>query len=240
MSEPVRLSRRVIELTGCSRADAQSYIEGGWVSVDGVVIDAPQHKVTDEQVVVDPAAQLSASEPATFLLHQPAPAAIETPTSVGASAISTSTRWAEDAVELRLLPRHLLHLQAPLAIDSQASGLSVLTQDGRVIRRLTEDARLIEQEYVVEVDGELAPYGLQRLGIGLRLDGQSFPPCKVSWQSEARLRFAIKGVQPGQLQQMCAAVGLRVQSLRRLRIGRIGLAKMPAGQWRFLPVGEKF
>jgi len=127
-----------------------------------------------------------------------------------------------------------------LPIDPQASGLSVLTQDGRVLRRLSEDARLIEQEYVVEVSGELAPYGLQRLGIGLRLDGHAFPPCKVSWQSEARLRFAIKGVQPGQLQQMCAAVGLQAQSLRRLRIGRIGLAKMPVGQWRFLPVGEKF
>jgi 23S rRNA pseudouridine2604 synthase len=31
-----------------------------------------------------------------------------------------------------------------------------------------------------------------------------------------------------------------VVSIRRLRIGRIALAKMPVGQWRYLPVGARF
>jgi 23S rRNA pseudouridine2604 synthase len=49
---------------------------------------------------------------------------------------------------------------------------------------------------------------------------------------------------------MCAQVGLEVVSIRRLRIGRIPLGRtsllpgpdgvMPPGQWRYLPVGEKF
>ena len=75
--------------------------------------------------------------------------------------------------------------------------------------------------------------------------GRVLPPCKVSWQSEQRLRFAIKDVRNGQLRDMCAQVGLEVVSIRRLRIGRISLGKgpngaMPPGQWRYLPVGEKF
>ena len=32
---------------------------------------APQHPVTDEHVEIDPAAKLTASEPATLLLHKP-------------------------------------------------------------------------------------------------------------------------------------------------------------------------
>ena len=35
--EPVRLSKRLIEQLGCSRREAELYIEGGWVTVDGIV-----------------------------------------------------------------------------------------------------------------------------------------------------------------------------------------------------------
>jgi 16S rRNA U516 pseudouridylate synthase RsuA-like enzyme len=65
-------------------------------------------------------------------------------------------------------------------------------------------------------------------------------PCKVSWQNEIRLRFAIKAVRPGQLRDMCAQVGLDVVAIRRIRIGRIPLAKLPVGAWCYLPVGGKF
>jgi 23S rRNA pseudouridine2604 synthase len=116
----------------------------------------------------------------------------------------------------------------------------VLTQDGRVWRRLTEDADEIEHEYVVEVAGEIAPYGLTRLNHGLSVRGRALPPCKVSWQNEFRLRFAIKAAQPGQIPDMCAQVGLQVVAMRRLRIGRIPLGKLPVGEWRYLPAGEKF
>ena len=121
-----------------------------------------------------------------------------------------------------------------------ASGLMVLTQDGRVWRRLTEDQDLIEQEFVVEVGGEIAPYGLRKLNHGLRYNGRALPPCRVSWQNEIRLRLALKGVQGGQLRDMCAQVGLEVVAIRRLRIGKVPLTKMPVGAWRYLPVGERF
>ena len=37
MTDPIRLSKRLAELVGCSRREAELYIEGGWVSVDGKV-----------------------------------------------------------------------------------------------------------------------------------------------------------------------------------------------------------
>src|SRR5690606_29390322 len=91
-----------------------------------------------------------------------------------------------------------------------------------------------------EVEGSLEPWGLSRLSHGLTFEGRELPPGKVSWQNETRLRFALKGPRPGQLRDMCTQVGLEVVSIRRLRIGRIPLAKMPPGAWRYLPVGEKF
>src|SRR3546814_18767940 len=58
------------------------------------------------------------------------------------------------------------------------------------------------QEFVVEVAGNIAANGLQRLNHGLRYHDRNLPPCKVSWQNEFRLRFALSPVQPGQIASM--------------------------------------
>jgi len=239
MSDPVRLARRVADLAHCTRAEAERYIKGGWVSVDGRVVEDPAQPVTTEVVSLDPEARAEAAEPATLLLHRPG--AGEEKRAIDDSALVRSdTRWTEDPSGVRLLDRHFRRLTALMPLEAGASGMVVLSQDGRVWRRLTEDADTIEQEFVVEVSGDIAPWGMRRLNHGLRFEGRALPPCKVSWQNEVRLRFAIKGVRPGQLRDMCRQVGLEVVAIRRLRVGRVALAKMPAGAWRYLPVGERF
>jgi len=240
MTEPDRLSRRVAELARCSRADAERYIEGGWVSVDGEVIESPQHPVSTECVEIDPAAVLETTGQATLLLHKPAGFDAIGGSRPAAALVAPDTRWADDPSVIRLLQRHFIRLTPMVPLDSDASGLMVLTQDGRAWRRLTEDADQIEQEFIVEVSGEIAPYGLRRLNHGLSHRGRELPPCKVSWQSERRLRFAIRAVQPGQIRDMCAQVALQVVAMRRLRIGKVSLGKLPVGEWRYLPAGGKF
>ena len=240
MSDPVRLAKQVSEIARCSRIEAEQYIKGGWVSVNGRVVEDPAHPVSDETVTIDPAAQLEAVEPATILLHKPVGYDTISGRKAAAGLVQPETRWDEDPSGVRLLERHFHRLTPLVPLDADASGLMVLTQDGRVWRRLTEDGDEIEQEFLVEVSGDIGPYGLRKLNHGLHYNGRALPPCKVSWQNEIRLRFALKGVQGGQLRDMCAQVGLGVVAIRRLRIGKVSLAKMPVGAWRYLPVGEKF
>ena len=57
MSEPIRLDKRLAEQIGCSRAQAQQYIEGGWVRVDGRTVEEPQTPVSAEAVELDAAAR---------------------------------------------------------------------------------------------------------------------------------------------------------------------------------------
>ncbi|MBK6417293.1 rRNA pseudouridine synthase [Thermomonas sp.] len=240
MSEPVRLAKRVAELARCSRIAAEQYIKCGWVRVDGRVVEIPHLLVTDEAVSIDADALLEAVEPATLLLHKPAGFDTISGANPATALVAPETHWTEDPSGVRLLERHFQRLTPLVPLDRDASGLMVLTQDGRIWRRLTEDQDLIEQEFVVEVSGEIAPYGLRKLNHGLHYNGRALPPCKVSWQNEVRLRFALKGVQGGQLRDMCKQVGLDVVAIRRLRIGKVSLAKMPVGQWRYLPVGDRF
>ncbi|HSD18109.1 MAG TPA: rRNA pseudouridine synthase [Thermomonas sp.] len=240
MPDPVRLAKHVADLVRCSRIEAEQYIKGGWVSVDGLVVEDPAHPVSTATVTIDPAARLETVEPATILLHKPVGYDTISGRKAAAGLVQPESRWAEDPSGVRLLERHFHRLTPLVPLDAEASGLMVLTQDGRVWRRLTEDGDEIEQEFVVEVSGEIGPYGLRKLNHGLHYNGRALPPCKVSWQNEIRLRFALKGVQGGQLRDMCRQVGLEVVAIRRLRIGKVSLAKMPVGAWRYLPVGERF
>jgi 23S rRNA pseudouridine2604 synthase len=234
MSEPIRLSKRVIELTGCSRAEAERYVEGGCVRVDGEVVDRPEWPITGERVEVDRDATAAPLQPMTLLWHKPAAARL------AAEALVPENQWGEDPSSIRPLRRHLRRLTPLLPMESAFAGLQVFTQDGRLLHRMRDDGMRLEQEYIVEVSGSIVAYGLHRLGHGLVFNGRPLPPCKVSWQNETRLRFAIKDLRPGQLAWMCSQVGLQLLGARRIRIGRIPLTKLPEANWRYLPLGERF
>lgn len=212
------------------------YIEGGWVRVDGVTVEAPQFMVLDQHVDIDPNARLEAPEPATIVLHKPAGATID----AARAMIQPDSRSADDASGVRMLKRHFARLESLLPLPDTASGLVVFTQDWRVKRRLHDDADRIEQEVIAQVTGTLAPNGLALLNHGLRFDHYALPPIKVSWQNETHLRFALKRIAPAMIERMCQAVGLKVTSLRRIRIGRIAMSRLPEGQWRYLTDTDRF
>ncbi|MES1981298.1 MAG: rRNA pseudouridine synthase [Pseudomonadota bacterium] len=238
MTGPVRLAKRLAELISCSRREAELYIAAGWVSVDGQVVEEPQFMVSQQKVELHPDATLLAVDPVTMLFHHPVDANIDA--QYAPPDISSATRAADDPSGLPMLRQHLLRLEQTMPLERNAGGLLVFTQDGRIARKLTDEAATIEQEYIVEVAGELTPDQLRLLNHGLKFNGRVLPPVKVSWQNETRLRFALKGVQPGQIAHMCLSVGLAVLSMKRIRIGRISMAKLPPGRWRYLMPYERF
>lgn len=230
------MSKAVAAQVPCSRREAEQLIVEGWVRVDGVCQDQPETRVKPGQhIEVDPQARLQPVQPATLLVHKPAGAAL----SATADWLET-TRWVDDPSGMPARRAHRIGLKPLLPMPDWASGLCVFSQDPRVIRKLTDDAAWLEQEWVVDVTGDIHDDGLERLRQGLEHDGRAWPPLRVSWQSESRLRFALKGVAPDALGTLCGAVGLRSVAARRLRIGRVALVGLPAGQWRYLSPAERF
>ena len=233
MNEPVRLAKRLAEMLPCSRREAEQYIEAGWVTVDGVVIEEPQFRVLHQKIELSKDASLLAPTAVTLLLHKPA----------GFEAdLNQATHASDDRSGITPLKKHLLSERVtPLALP--ASGLVVFTNDWRVRRKLVDDAATLEHEVVVEVVGSIKPGGLERLNRvdhGFTFNGKLLSPAKVSWQSETRLRFAFKGEQAGQIAYFCESVGLTVTGMKRLRIGRVALSGLPVGQWRYLLPDERF
>ena len=250
-----RLAKRVAELVPCSRREAEQYIEGGWVRVDGRVVEEPQFKVLGQKIELDKNATLMAATQVTLLLHKPPgyddggddESDARAPKKSGRSArqlLLPGNRAAEDASEIQLLKRHFVDLTAPVPLEIGAGGLLVFTQDWRVARKLIEDAGVIEHEVIVEIEGEVSAGILLRLNQGLSSDGHPLPRVKVSINSasdgKSKLRVAVKGSHPGLIAYLCNRVGLKIMSMKRIRVGRVLLTTLPIGQWRYLQPYERF
>ena len=132
----------------------------------------------------------------------------------------------------------------PVPLETGASGLLVFTQDWRVARKLTEDASVLEHEFMVEVAGTPTPEQLALLNQRPGGGATQLPHIKVSLSSSqggrAKLRFAFKGAHLGLVDHLCQRVGWQLLGMRRQRISRVALAHLPQGQWRYLGPHERF
>ncbi|HJV06646.1 MAG TPA: pseudouridine synthase [Chromobacteriaceae bacterium] len=235
--EPVRLSKKMAELGICSRREADSYIEQGWVKVDGEVAVLGQKVLPHNVIEVDKKAQDAQSSRVTILINKPVgyvSGQAEKGYEPAVVLIKPENHWKEDSSKQRFSLAHLRGLAPAGRLDIDSVGLLVLTQDGRIAKHIIGEHSNVEKEYLVRVTGQLSEQGLKLLNHGLKLDGEALLPAKVCWQNQDQLRFVLREGKKRQIRRMCEMVGLRVVGLKRIRIGNIMLGNLPTGQWRYL------
>jgi 23S rRNA pseudouridine2604 synthase len=236
-----RLAKRVAQQVPCSRSEAEQYIQGGWVSVNGVVQEEPQFRVLDHTaVVIDPNASLLNVSAITIVLHKPAGLSVDK----ARALLSVANHCPHDDAGIRLLKRHFTDLDCSVPMENGASGLLVFTQDWRTERKLTEDMDAMEHELTVDVQGEISPEALHKITRALNDERKPLPHAKVSVNSaspeRSKLRFAVKGAHPGLAAHLCGLAELDILAMRRIRLGRVTLSDLPVGQWRYLAAHERF
>ena len=238
-----RLSKRMGELGLCSRREAEAWIVAGWVKVDGQIVDVLGTRVSREtRIEIDRRARAQQAELVTVLLNKPigyVSGQAEDGYEPASVLIRPQNRWSGDASGRRFEPRHLDGLAPAGRLDIDSTGLMVYTQDGRIAKHLI-GGNDVEKEYLVRVQGEMAPDGMARLRLGLTLDGVTLKAAQVSWQNEDQLRFGLREGRKRQIRRMCEIVGLTVTGLKRIRTGRVLLGALPVGQWRYLGADEGF
>lgn len=228
----------------CSRREADEYIERGWVFVDGErVTELGSRAYPTQKITLAKDAQANQLARVTMLLHKPigyVSGQAEEGFQPASALIGAETQYSGDDSGLRFLPKHRKGLAPAGRLDIDSAGLLVLTQDGRIAKLLIGENSTIEKEYLVRVEGSLDAKGLALLHHGLELDGQALKPAKVSWQNDDQLRFVLREGKKRQIRRMCELVGLKVTGLKRIRIGRVKLADLPVGKWRYLRIDERF
>lgn len=242
--EKTRLSKLMSEQGLCSRREADSYIERGWVRVDGVAVTELGTKIYPTQkITLAAAAQATQHARVTILLNKPIGYVSGQPEQnyrPAITLITAATRFSGDRAPLKFSPQHLRGLAPAGRLDIDSQGLLVLTQDGRIAKQLIGEDAQMEKEYLVRVEGTLTKSGLALLNHGLSLDGAALKPAEVRWQNEDQLRFILRQGKKRQIRRMCELVGLAVTGLKRVRIGNIKLGDLPLGNWRYLREDEHF
>ncbi|MDR2155119.1 MAG: rRNA pseudouridine synthase [Burkholderiaceae bacterium] len=252
VADAVRLNKRLADLGLCSRREADEWIGRRWVRVNGAVGVMGQQVTPQDRLTVDAQAGAAQSRRVTILLHKPVGVVsgqAEDGYRPAVALIDARSRWRGDTSRTRFAPAQLRGLAAAGRLDIDSSGLLVLTQDGRVARRLIGEDSDVDKEYLVRVaygrvsanvQAVFPAAGLARLREGLSLDGQALKPAQVNWQNPEQLRFVLREGKKRQIRRMCEQVGLTVTGLKRIRIGRVMLGALPPGQWRYLGGNEEF
>lgn len=256
-----RLSKRVMQLAGCSRSEAEQYIASGFVAVQGQVVEEPGYRVDNTaSVTLSPDATLLALQEVSFVLHKPpqwldgvagdpaprAPAGGRKPAATpnARTLLVAEKQWPQDPTQQAFLKRFAKQLEACVPLETGASGLVVFTQDWRVTRKLEEHLHEMEHEYMVDIAQAVTPEQLQAITRVLKDPRENLPFAKASISSNTpsstRLRFAVKGAHPGLIAYVLGKVGLPIAALQRTRLGRVALGQLPVGQWRYLSGYEKF
>ncbi len=242
-SEGVRVSKLMAERGLCSRREADSFIERGWVYVDGErVCELGSRVDPSAKITLDKQARATQQRLMTVLLHKPVGYVSGQPEPGFQPAVTLvlpeNQYHAPDTALFHA--SHLKGLAPAGRLDIDSTGLLVLTQDGRVARQLIGENSKVEKEYLVRVEGKIVADGLALLNHGLELDGKPLKPARVEWLNEDQLRFILNEGRKRQIRRMCELVGLRVVGLKRVRVGKVRLGDLPLGKWRYLREDETF
>ena len=215
----------------CSRTDAQAWIRAGRVTVNGRVLRDPEAwvDIVRDKVVVD-GELLRARPKEVWVMHKP----------IG-YVTTTDDEHGRDTV-YSLLPAELTWLAPIGRLDLDSSGLLLFTNDSDLAAGITDPKSKLPKVYEVRCKGPSSAEDVRRLREGIELhDGMTLPAKVDEVERNDRstvLRFVLTEGRNRQIRRMVMAIGSRVYTLHRTRIGPLELGEHPEGASRRLSPEE--
>lgn len=249
----IRLSKLMSEKGLSSRREADALISRGLVFVNGVCVKELGTKVDPGvSVTLGAAAMQEQKNLVTIILNKPIGYVSNLPEPGYEPAIrliQPANQYFDEMNQSRDVLRmgDLKNLAVCGRLDIDSQGLLIFSQDGRLAKKIIGENSEIEKEYLVRVQyqGKSSPAKhfpdeqLKLLNFGLEIDGEKLKRAKVEWVNDDQLRFILREGKKRQIRKMCEMVGLYIGGLKRVRVGKLKLGKLPEGHWRFLEPEEQ-
>ena len=222
----IRLQKYLSQAGICSRRQGENLIRAGRISVNGRMVTVLGSKVDPDKdrVAMDGRPVGEAADKVYIALNKPA-----------GHVTSCHHPGEKLVVDLVTAPERIFPVGR---LDKNSTGLLLLTNDGPVHHLLSHPSFNHEKEYEVVVDGPIADAALAYMAKGMPLGGIKTRPAKVTRLSSTRFRMVLKQGRNRQIRRMVRKVGLKVVSLKRIRIGHIVLGDLAEGHWRPLTSDE--
>ncbi len=220
----MRINKLLSDWGVCSRRKADTLIEEGKITVNGVLaVLGTQAEVTDEIVVEG---KIVSPGGAKVYIALNKPRGIE---------CTADPRVKENVVSF---VGHDTRLYPIGRLDKESEGLIFLTNDGEFADFIMRAANFHEKEYEVRIDRPVTTEFMAKMSQGVDLDGRMTRPAEVTQIQKDRFRIVLTQGMNRQIRRMCEALGCRVLRLVRVRIMAITLGDLKNGKWRHLTSDE--
>jgi len=250
---PRRLSVALAEAGVASRRGAEEVIRSGRVKVNGKLETLPQTKVDParDALFLDDAPLGGASQggrPAKhfyFAVNKPKGYVCTSQRGRGNSKLIDDLfqewlgRWAQrnsnrnDGAPLPLPPR----LVPVDRLDSAATGLVLVTNNGRWAQQVCHPSSGLTKEYVVTTHEPVTRKEIRAIVDGVQIEEKLLKPKEAevmadknqSNQSRCRVRIVLEDGRPQEVRALLEGVGVRVKALKRTRVGGFRLGQLALG-----------
>ena len=226
-----RLQKLLSAAGVCSRRRAEEYITAGRVTVNGRPASLGDRADPDrDEIALDGQPVVRSQTRTVLMLYKPRGVVTTLSDEKGRRTVADLVK----GCPARVWPVGRL--------DLDSEGLLLLTDDGDLTNALIHPRHEVEKEYLVWVTGCTEP-GLGALARPMKLDGQALRPAQVAVLRREGERTVLSVVihegKNRQIRRMCAACGMNVRRLKRVREGSLTLDRTLApGQWRPLTPAE--
>jgi 23S rRNA pseudouridine2605 synthase len=227
-----RLQKILARAGVASRREAERWIVGGRVAVNGTVVRklGTQADPRKDSIKVDGKRLKVASEPVYYAFHKP----IATITTVNDPEHRPDLKPYIDRLgeKARLFPVGRL--------DYNSTGLLLLTNDGELAQRLMHPRYGVNKVYHVKLSSCPTEKDFALLRKGIRLEDGITAPARArvleKLKKNAWVEIEIHEGRNRQVRRMFEALGYFVEKLIRVRVGPVGLGMLPPGGIR--PLSE--
>ena len=199
-------------------------VQSGAVRIGGRVADDPGQAVDPQGLVLEvDGVAWPFHEQALVLLHKPA-----------GYECSRKPRHHPSVMSLLPAPLRQRGVQPVGRLDEDTTGLLLLTDDGRLIHRLTSPRHHVPKVYQVGARRPVSDAQLEQLRRGVLIEGEVQPVAALAAErtGENTLDLTLSEGKYHQVKRMLAAVGNRCDTLHRSRFGRLAIPEgLAPGHW---------
>lgn len=224
--EGFRLNRYLARAGIASRRKSDGLIAEGLVKVNGSIVTSPGYRVMQGDRVTCMGRRVELQPLLTAVLNKPH---------------GYETTLADDAARsISSLMDGLPPGTVPVGrLDVNTGGLLLLSNDGRLVNRLTHPSWEVEREYRVFLDARPEDWMTVRLRKGARIGrGEFSKPVSVRIYDGRSISIVLHTGRNREVRRLIEACGITLSGLERIRYGPISIKGVERGEWRLLTSKE--
>ena len=227
----MRLDKFICKSTNLSKDEAIERINAGHVTVNNEAVINESTQVHENNSIILGSKKLKTRAFRYLLMHKP----------TDTICSNNDGEYPSLFNQLDIDKKSELHIAGRLDVDT--TGLVLITDDGRWTYNVTRPDKHCKKTYKVGLSyailGEQEDELVKTFKQGFQLQGETQPtlPATLDVISQKEVYLTITEGKYHQVKRMFAAVGNRVRTLHREKIGEIQL-DIDIGQWRYLTASE--